>query len=247
MTKLNQIIAVAKGVRSHAERELTDSYHRLQKAEPLSGISRKYEPKDAEGQKFPPENKRVQVTVDDELRKVRDSVTRLLDVCATRDYANCDAKADVVVDGDTILYQAPVTFLLFLEKRLVDLRTLMGKLPTLDPAEHWTQNDPAAGPGVWVTDTFQSHRTVKVPRNHVLAPATDKHPAQVSVYNEDVVVGTWHTRKFSGAAEPARVKEITEKIDKLIKAVRFAREEANGIEVSDEPVGKLVFDYLGIG
>ena len=51
-------------------------------------------------------------------------------VLATQDFANCQAKANVVVDGQTILKEVPVTHLLFLEKQLVDLRTFIDGLPT---------------------------------------------------------------------------------------------------------------------
>lgn len=49
---------------------------------------------------------------------------------------------------------------------------------------------------------------VQVPRNHVKAEATDKHPAQVEVYHEDVPVGYWTTVKFSGALPARRVNEL---------------------------------------
>jgi hypothetical protein len=46
MAKLNQIIAVEKGVKSQSLRDLTDAHQLLQKASMLSGISRTYRPKD---------------------------------------------------------------------------------------------------------------------------------------------------------------------------------------------------------
>ena len=42
MTKLNQIIAVEKGVKSKSFQELTEAHHNVQKAALLSGLSRKY-------------------------------------------------------------------------------------------------------------------------------------------------------------------------------------------------------------
>jgi hypothetical protein len=87
-------------------------------------------------------------------------------------------------------------------------------------------------------------RTKKVPRNHVKAEATEKHPAQVEVYHEDVVVGYWRTVKFSGALPAQRVNELLERVEKLQAAVKFAREDANGTEVTDQKPGKKVFDYL---
>ncbi len=56
------------------------------------------------------------------------------------------------------------------------------------------------------------------------AEATDKHPAQVGVYYEDVAVGFWRTVKFSGALPAKRVGELLERVEKLQQAVKFARE-----------------------
>lgn len=240
-TKLNQIIAVEKGARATATKEVTRLYHQIQKPALLSGIARAYKPKDDEGEKLPPESTRVQLTADQVLDSVAEAFTRLFDVTATKDYANSQAKADVVVDGRVIIVAAPVPYLLFLEKQLTDLYTFVSKLPTLDPAENWSQDQ---NTGTWKTDTVQTTRTKKVPRNHVKAEATDKHPAQVEVYYEDVIVGTWSTTKFSGALPATRVHDLLSRIEQLETAVKFAREEANGAEVVDQHVGQAVFDYL---
>src|ERR1700724_2885632 len=98
MTRLNQIIAVEKGVKTRSFQELTEAHHALQKPTLLSGISRTYRPKDEEGEQLPPESTRVQVKTDDVLRQTATVLTRLFDVTATKDWANCSAKADVVVD-----------------------------------------------------------------------------------------------------------------------------------------------------
>ena len=44
MARLNQIIAVEKGVKSRSFQELTEAHHVLQKPTMLSGISRTYRP-----------------------------------------------------------------------------------------------------------------------------------------------------------------------------------------------------------
>jgi hypothetical protein len=41
-----------------------------------------------------------------------------------------------------------------------------------------------------------------------------------------------------------RVNEILERVEKLQQAVKFAREEANNVEVEDQRIGGQVFDYL---
>jgi hypothetical protein len=241
MARLNQIIAVEKGVKSRSFQELTEAHHALQKSNLLSGISRTYRPKDEEGEQLPPESTRVQVKAEEVIRQTVAILTRLFDVTATKDWANCEAKADVVVDGETLLKDVPVAYLLFLEKQLVDLHTFVRKLPVLDAAESWTYDESS---DCYATDAIQTVRTKKVPRNHVKAEATEKHPAQVEVYYEDVTVGHWKTVKFSGALPAKRINELVERVEKLQAAVKFAREEANGLEVTDRQTGEKVFRYL---
>lgn len=242
-TKLNQIIAVSKGVKASSQRDLTEAYHRIQKTALLAGLTRTYRPKDDEGEQLPAESTKVQFTVEDILDEVKTSLTRLFDVVATQDEANCRAKADVVVDGTALLEQIPVTYLLFLEKQLTDLRTLVSKLPTLDPAKEWVSNV-ASERGTWATPATETVRTAKIPRNHVLAEATDKHPAQVQMYTEDVTVGYWTKVEFSGAVPAARVRVLLERVDTLAAAVKYAREEANATAVEDQHIGAAVFGYL---
>jgi hypothetical protein len=240
-TKLNQILAVEKGVKSDTQRKVTDAYHTIQKNALLSGISRTYQPVDDEGEHLPAESTRVQVQAEDLLKQLGAALTRLFDVTATKDWANCVARADVTVDGTTLLENVPVTYLLFLEKQLVDLNAFVRRLPVLDASESWAQ-DPSTD--AWKTEPVRTLRTKKVPRNHVKAEATDKHPAQVEVYYEDVPVGYWTTVKFSGALPARRVNELLARLEKLQQAVKFAREEANGVDVVDQRVGDAVFGYL---
>nr|WP_206314482.1 hypothetical protein [Streptomyces coryli] len=215
--------------------------HGLQKPALLAGISRTYQPKDEEGEQLPPESTRVQVGAEQVLRDTAATLTRLFDVTATKDWANCTARADITVEGRVLVSDVPVSYLLFLEKQLADVAAFVRKLPVLDAAESWAQ-DPSTDS--WKTEPVRTVRTKKVPRNHVKAEATEHHPAQVEVYYEDVPVGYWTTVKFSGALPQRRVNELLERVEKLQQAVKFAREEANGAEVTDQHVGDVVFGYL---
>jgi hypothetical protein len=239
--KLNQIIAIEKTAKSKALQELTESHHSLQKTTLLAGISRVYRPKDEEGEQLPPESTRVQIKSEEIIRKTTEALSKLFDVVATKDWANCKAKADVVVDGQKLLSDVPATYLLFLEKQLVDLHTFIKKLPVLDAAETWSF-DPSAD--CWATEPVTTVKTKKVPRNHVKAEATEHHPAQVEVYYEDVTVGNWRTIKFSGAMPAQRVNELLARVEKLQEAMKFAREEANNLEVEDVKTGDTVLNYL---
>jgi len=241
MAKLNQIVAVEKGEKARALAEETALHREVQKTPLLSGISRTYKPKDDEGDSLPSEKTLVQVNAEEVLEKLGKTLTNLFDVTLTKENANTKATADVVVDGKTIFKSAPVTYLLFLEKQLINLRTFVAKLPVLDPSETWTKD---SNTGAWQTEPTQTVKTKKVPKNWVKAEATDRHPAQVEIFHEDVIQGTWTTVKFSGALPQTRVDTLTERVDALIRAVKFAREEANNTDVDDTKAAKAVFDYL---
>jgi hypothetical protein len=241
VTTLAQILAISKGVKAQATRDFTDAHRDVQKPQLLAGLSRTYQPRDDEGERLPSESTRIQVNATDKIGEMSKTLARLFDVTLTQETANCTAKADVVVDGATVLFDVPVTYLLFLEKQLTDLHTFVDKLPVLDPSESWVYSDEV---GAFVSEPAQTVRSKKIPRNHVKAEATKEHPAQVEVYTEDVPVGTWTTTKFSGALPATRVKELRERVEKLQRAVKFAREAANSATVEDRKAGEAVFAYL---
>lgn len=239
--RLSQVIAVEKQVKGTAHSDLT-TLHRVTQTPGLwAGMSRSYRARQDGDVVLPGETQVVQVRSDEVFDGLRKTLTKLFDVVATKDKGNTEAKADVVVDGVAILSDVPVETLLFLEKQLVDVHTFLAKLPILDPAEEWNWDEASA---TYRTPIVETTRTQKVPRNHVKAEATDKHPAQVEVYNEDVVVGFWDTRKFSGALPATRVRELVERVSKLQEAVKYARAEANTETAEQVEIGDKVFDYL---
>ncbi|WP_369042273.1 DUF7873 family protein [Streptomyces sp. Midd1] len=240
-TLLSQIVAVEKPTKTEAYATLTGAHHQVQKAPLLAGISRTYRPLHDEGETLPPESTRVQLRAEDAMAEVRRALTRFYDVTATRDWANCVARADVTLNGRTLIKDVPVPYLLFLEKQLKALQTFLEKLPVLDSSEDWVW-DPDRG--VWCTRPYETIKSKKVPRNHVLAEATPQHKAQVEMYYEDVPVGTWSTIKFSGGLPAAHVKQLVERMQILRDAVKFARERANATEITQMRVAPPIFDYL---
>lgn len=239
--KLCQIIAVEKGLKSRTAEAITRIYHDLQKPALFAGISRRYSPVDEEGETFPPESTLVQKNANEALDAAADELTKLFDVVATKERGNTEAFASVVVDGQVVVEDATVPFLLFLQKQLTDVRTMVSKVPVLDPSESW---HPDASSGTWRTEPAETTRTRKIPKTLVKYPATDKHPAQTEVYMVDEIVGRWATTKSSGALSPARRERLLSRIDELSDAVKKAREEANSAEVEQIHVGEQVFDFL---
>ncbi len=239
--KLNQIIAVASGKKTQAEKTLTEIYQKLQKPELYSGLSRVYQPTDDDGETLPKEEKFPQLNVKDSVDAAKEALTELINTVATQDNANTKARADVKVDDVVILKDVPVTHLLFLEKQLIDIQTFISKLPTLDAAERWSFDNSV---NQFVTPVTQTNRNVKRMRNHVKAEATDKHPAQVDVYQEDVKVGTWNITKFSTAIQATKKAQLALKVKKLIESVKLAREEANSIEVTKVNYADNLLEFI---
>jgi hypothetical protein len=241
MTKLNQIIAIEKGVKSRVYGEVTELHKEAQKAEPYVGFAKTYRKRDEEGEDFPPESKKVRLSAPDVLRRVAGLQTELFDVEATKEWANTAARADVVVDGHVVVKDAPVTYLLFLEKQLTDLRTFLDKMPILDDAEEWTV-DPNTG--LYRSARVSTHRTKKTPKVVVKYEATKEHPAQTELIYEDLVVGYWDTVKQSGALPAPRKQQLLERTDRLLRAVKMAREQANNSECARVAVGGALFHWL---
>ncbi len=241
MSRLNQIIAVEKGIKSRAEKDLTEAHHGLKKTDLLNGIARTYKPLDEAGEQFPPENKKVQLVATDVIKRTSTILTELFDITATKDFANCSARADVAVDGKVLIKDAPVSYLLWVEKRMVLLHEFIKGLPVLSDADTWRAD---VASGLWATDEERTHKTKKLPVAFEKAAATDKHPAQVEVVQEDKVVGYWHTRKFSGALESSRVRVLLDRIEKLQQAVKTAREAANMTDAPKVEVGAGILQYL---
>jgi hypothetical protein len=241
MPKLNQIIAVEKGVKSRVYGEITEMHKVSQKPELFNGFVKTYRKKDEDGEDYPQERKKAQMAADAMLSKAAALLTELFDVTATKDWGNRHAVADVEVDGQVLIKDAPVPFLLFLEKQIADLHTFVDKVPVLDETDDWMKDDAS---GLYKTAPTTTHRTKKVQKPVVLYEATKEHPAQTQIITEDVVGGFWDTIKHSGALPTPRKQLLLERIEKLSKAVKFAREQANAAEAEQQRIGKAIFDYL---
>lgn len=241
MPLLNQVLAIEKGHKSRAEQGLTKAYQQLQKTDLLDGLEKTYQPKDEEGDQLPPDSKRLQLRVGEVIDGVSRDLVEFLDITLTKDVANCSAKADLMVDGQTLVKDVPVTTLLFLEKKLTDLHTFINKLPVLNPAYDWRYDDARA---CFVTEPRQTARTVKIEEPVMLAPATEKHPAQVQLRAKDVLAGYWTTVNLSGALPAQRVNALRTRVEKLQDAVKTAREAANSQNVENQKLGEKLFGYL---
>jgi hypothetical protein len=238
--KLNQIIAVVQGKKSRAQRLLTDT-HRGWNREAISGITKTYTPKDEDGDKLPPERKRIHLNVVSKIEETLEELQAFWDVVTTQETGNTGARASIVIDDKPLLTDQPVTVLLFLEKQAIDLHTFVAQLPTLPLDREWAYD---TNRDCFVTAPTESLRTQKQPEVITKAPATTEHPAQTELYLKDVVVGTWETTHMSSAI-PAQAKaDALRRVEALQDAIKSAREQANSAEVEQIKIAETVLEYV---
>ncbi len=239
--KLNQVISIEQTVKSKCNSVKSENYKIAQKPGLFNGYIKRYRAKSEDGESFPDEKAKVQVTAKELLDSEAALLESLFNIEATKDFANCLAKADIVVDGKVLVKDAPVTYLLYLSKELTDLDTFVSAIPVLTEDEEWKVDEQT---GLARTEPTQTVKTKKIQKPIVLYPATDKHPAQTQLITEDEVVGSWDHVKFSGAFQPAQKKALLAKIQKLSDAVKVAREEANTATADSVNAGTTLVDWL---
>jgi len=239
--KQHQVIAVEKGIKSRQHKFITAAYHLFTKPSFFDGFSKVFEKRNEDEADLPDETQLVQQQVEQMLQDIAEQNTEYWDIVAAKDHANCVAKADVVVGDTVLLTQVPATHLLFLEKQLVELQTALESVPVLDPAFDWTFD---VNSGLHKSEPKQTTKTRKVEEVLVLYPHTPEHPAQTKAITADKIIGTWRTVKHSGALTAPRKKMLLKRVRELVKAVKYAREEANEVEAPEKSVGSKVFDYL---
>lgn len=240
MTKLNQIIAVEKGIRNRADKVISTLYNKIQKPDLFSGMSKDYRSKDDEGDQYPSESVKVQQRANDSLVNFSTEFAKIADVVLTKEIGNQQARATLDIDGIPEA-NLPVTYLLFLEKWLNDIHTFISKLPELEPDQDWTYN---VQQDLYRNATQTTKKTKKIPRVLVKFAPTTQHAGQSDVWYEDVLEGYWDTTKLSGKMAPATKRLMLDQVEKLIDAVKKAREEANSLEVTQQSIGHDLLAFI---
>ncbi len=239
--KLNQIIALVQGKKARVAKSLTAIHHGWHK-DRIAGISRTYSPLLDDGEQFPPESRIVQARVGTELVRLQKELSGLFDVVATQEIGNTEATAVIKVDDKAVLSDVPITVLLFLEKQLIDLKTLAQSLPTLPTDRVWSKDD---AKNCWATQPERTVKTQKVIEPIVKYDATKEHPAQTELISKDKTIGHWSTIHLSGAMPETERDAIIGRIEKLQDAVKIAREGANGREVEwNNEIGESILGYI---
>lgn len=189
----------------------------------------------------------METTVADKLAYLVRPNVRYLDTYLTKEAANQQAKGDIEIEGVVLAAGVPVTVLLGLETKLSELRRVYETIPTLAPGGLWV---PAPDVGAHVyknAQPDQKSRTRKTIKPIVMVAPTEHHPAQVQAISEDVPVGKVITQTWSGMVTSAYKSELLGRLDTLIRAVKQARQRANGQQAEPRQMGDVLFKFIHDG
>jgi hypothetical protein len=247
-TKLHEVLAAEKTVVGAADKMLAETASKFgHHSQFFSGSLRVLKrlgstPEDEAAEKAGKVDKPITTSVKQTLDYALPFFTKAMQLRLVKHTTNQVAKSDITLGGKVVMKDVPVDFLLDLEAELPKMRALFLTMPTLDPSKRWKSE---GRPGVVVTDApVQSTQTTKVMVPVLLAPSTDKHPAQVKESTEERVVGLYSDTFFSGCATTEQKALAIELCDRLIVEVKQARMRANSVEVVAPSTGAATFTQL---
>ena len=247
MAKLHEILAVEQNLKTQAE-HARNSIIKETFEKKLHHFSEKrvtFFPLEG-GEPQVEEVRDLQTTVKLELKWLQGFLEKGIDAGYQVAVANVSAKGDIVLEDGTILAEGvPATALLELEKRVNEIQAVVHAIPTLDPVKGFIP-DISKGDGIYVAREGNTKRTKRFKKAFTLAPATDKHPAQVQMIEEDDVIGRIQTQEWSGLITPSQKSDLLTKCEDLKRAVKKARSRANDIDVEVEKakIGQKLLRFI---
>jgi hypothetical protein len=240
---LGQLIAVERALRqednNHGSRLKHGAKESLFTGEVRTYKSHSENPPPSEH--WPAQYKELQRRVEDDLDEARQYAVPAMNIVASKDATNTIAKADVIVRGNTLLRDVPVSHLLWLEKYLTEYRGYFTALPVNKPDKEWTWSETER---LWRSRLEETPRTDKVLSGVTLHPGSDKHPPVVQAVTKDVPIGLYQTIVLSGAISASRKKELLDKITEVILAVKDAIAVADRTPVVEVREGDAIFKFI---
>lgn len=250
--QLHEILAVEQEIKANAERARSQAIETFRSRQShFTGIRRTYRPFAVDQDTGETGDERLEAethlvsTVAEQLETMLKTVGKGIDLGYQIDEANTAARADLVIDGEVLLADVPATFLLQLEKRLREIRSVLKEIPSFDPVRIWSVDPGADKKNVLRAEPVTTIRKQRTRKYKVMYEATKEHPAQIDVVEVDEPVGEIRAYEWTGMISPGRKTALVEQIDRLTAAVKTARSRANAATVDkDKVVANLLFRYL---
>lgn len=247
MAKLHEGLAIHKD-RSAVMKKITDEARGVFKnAAHFQGFNKLTEYYAEEDSKFNQvEEKKIDETVPSKLDYVNEHVRNFLDLDFQIVKSNSGSTADLVMDGNVVARAVPVAFLLTLEEKFKEYRTMIEMIPTQAPGIKWIEDTQQSSKH----DIFKTERPVttfltkKKPVYQVVVQATPEHPAQVKDSHDDVRVAKVETTHYTAAITPAQKSDMLARVDDIIRAAKRARQRANDVELNEERIAEPLLNYI---
>lgn len=245
MAKLHELLAVESDAKGQLAKILEETAKVFKDKHIFQGFVRTlkmFDEKDEEQNSE--EHAEIGSTVPKRLEYTSNFIVRFLDVIFQKEATNRMACADIVVDGVVIAENVPATYLLGLESKLKEIRSLYEKIPTLDVGTAW---EPAEdmGPGIYRQKFPDIALKTKMKFQYqVLVEATEHHPAQIEKWEDQVPVGRYTKQNWCSMITSTRKAQLLDNIDKLSREVKKARQRANNTEIEKGNIGKKIMDFI---
>ncbi len=243
-TKLHELLAVRGELATQAAKVRGELASTIEKKRHLFTQKRVvFTPSEENAQPQTEEQSDIQSSVGKELDWISPFLSKAIDASYQVDEANTEARADIVLEDDSILLKGvPGTTLLELEKRVTEIHNLIDKIPTLDPAKGFKLDSQS---GYYQAREINKSRTKKIKDVLIKYAATKEHPAQTEVIDKDVVVGKITENEWSAMLTPAEKAEVLARVEMLSRAVRAARSRANDAIVNtDKKIGQTLLRFV---
>lgn len=249
---LHEILAVEQEYKANAERARSQSVETFRSKQiHFTGLRRTFRPFAVDeqtgdsGQERLEAETRLVKTVPDELESTLAVVGKAIDLGLMVDEANTRAKADIAIGGKVLASQVPATFLLQLEKRLKEIRSLLKETPTFDPVKLWSVDPGADKKHVLRAEPVTTIRKQRNRKYNVMVEATKEHPAQVDIVEVDQPVGEIRSYEWTGMLSSRQKSDLLERVEQLLTAVKQARSRANAVPIDPQMrIAGVLKDYL---
>jgi len=244
--KMHELLAIESSIQGQ-EKVVVEETKKIFKGRPelFTGYHRVLENFNDEDKTITPEeHQEITTTVGERLSYTSESIKKLLDIMLQKESTNQLAVADLSVDGKILAENVPATFLLSLEKKLAEIRNMYSEIPTLTSGISW-EKDETIGKGVFkMKFPEEKLKTSQFFEFQILVAATEHHPAQVEKWQTQKPVGKYVKNVWSGMLTSSDKSRYLGNIDRLLSAVKRARQRANATEVVNAQIGDKIMEFI---
>jgi hypothetical protein len=239
MKKLSELLAVEDEARKAIERKCNQCVDMFRAPDVnLTGTLKQHKPDT--GDPPDPETTPLITTVAREFEILAPHMSWYINMACSKELTTGKARSQFVI-GDNKKHTVPLSFMAVLFDHVTQLESIVSAAPTLDKQKDWALDDDR---GCFVSKPEETDATQKRPCNHLLAEATEHHPAQVQVFMDDVKVGVDIKQTHSGAMTPDDKQAMLDRIAALKQAIKASMESAKALDLVPANIGEDIVAFI---